>query len=62
MFRICYGSTKKSDPMTFIQVYRFLSFYSVVKPPKGSNVEGTEIFQSLLSGEDLTVPGDGSAE
>jgi len=61
MFRIC-GSTTKPDPLMFIQVYRLLCFYSLVKPPKGSNVEGTEIFKSLLAEEDFDVPGNSAAE
>lgn len=52
MIRGCCGSYDKPDPLLFIQVYRLLSFYSLVKPPKGSNVESLEIFETLLSAKD----------
>lgn len=53
IIRGCCGSHDKPDPLLFIQVYRLISFYSLVKPPKGSNVDGVEIFESLLKYEDI---------
>lgn len=49
MIRGCCGSYDKPDPLLFIKIYRLLSFYSLVKQPKGSNVESVEIFEALLS-------------
>lgn len=54
MIRGCCGSYDKPDPVLFIQVYRLLSFYSLVKPPRGSNVESMELFETLLSSKDTT--------
>lgn len=58
MIRNCCGSHDKPDPLLFIQVYRLLSFYSLVKPPKGSNVEGLDIFETLLSVKDARAQPD----
>ncbi|KYM96576.1 hypothetical protein ALC62_12756 [Cyphomyrmex costatus] len=55
MIRGCCGSTDTPDPLLFIQIYRLLSFYSLVRLPKGSNVEGIEIFDSLLSMKDIPM-------
>lgn len=52
MIRGCCGSSDNPDPLLFIQIYRLLSFYSLVKPPKGSNVQSIEIFETLLSAKD----------
>lgn len=52
MIRGCCGSHDKPDPLLFIQVYRLISFYSLVKPPRGSNVDGLEIFETLLNEKD----------
>lgn len=53
MIRGCCGSTDKPEPLLFIQVYRLLSFYSLVKPPKGSNIDSLELFETLLSEKDV---------
>lgn len=55
MIRGCCGSHDKPDPLLFIQIYRLLSFHSLVKPPKGSNVDGVEIFDTLLCAKDNTL-------
>lgn len=55
MIRSCCGSHDNPDPFHFITVFRLLSFYSLVKPPKGSNVQGIEIFESLLNTEDVEM-------
>jgi len=52
MVRSACGSNDHPDPVLFIQVYRLLSFYSLVKPLKGSNVEGVEIFETLFNYDD----------
>jgi len=54
MIRGACGSDEHPDPILFIQVYRLLSFYSLVKPPEGSNVEGVEIFEMLLNRHGMT--------
>ncbi|KAK3915244.1 Transposable element P transposase [Frankliniella fusca] len=40
-------------PLQFIQVYRLLSVGSLIKPPRGSNITGAEMLDSLLKVEDL---------
>lgn len=55
MIRGCCGSHDKPDHLLFIQVYRLISFYSLVKPPKGSNVDSLEIFETLLTNKDDTL-------
>ena len=52
MIRVCCGSTGKPDPQLFILVYRLVSFYALMKPLKGSNVRGFEIFKTLLANGD----------
>jgi len=42
------GSTDNPDPLLFIEVYRLRSLYNLVKPVRGSNVEGIDLFKSLL--------------
>ncbi|KAK3913538.1 Bifunctional purine biosynthesis protein PurH [Frankliniella fusca] len=37
----------------FIEVYRLLTTYSLVKPPRGSNVKGGDILSSLLELKDV---------
>jgi len=50
------GSYDNPDPLLFIEVYRLRSLYCLVKPIKGSNVEGIELFNTLLHiKEDETV-------
>ncbi|KAK3915282.1 Transposable element P transposase [Frankliniella fusca] len=51
--RTACGSGSHPDPLLFIQLYRLLSLYSLVKPPKGSNVSGGELFQALVQLQDL---------
>ena len=38
----------RPDPTVFLQLYRLIGIYSLIKPPKGRNVESTEIFNALL--------------
>lgn len=42
----------------FIQVYRLLSVYSLIKPPKGSNISEVEIFETLLQAKETNVNPD----
>ncbi|KAE8738110.1 hypothetical protein FOCC_FOCC016420 [Frankliniella occidentalis] len=47
------GSNNHPDPIMFIQVYRLLSTYSLIKPPRGSNVSGADMLETLLKLKDL---------
>lgn len=47
------GANDHPDPIQFIQLYRLLSVYSLVSPPRGSNVSGAAMLSTLLSLEDL---------
>jgi len=42
------GSNQHPDPKQFVQIYRLLSCYSLIKPPRGSNVDGGEVIKTLL--------------
>ncbi|KAE8749969.1 hypothetical protein FOCC_FOCC003440 [Frankliniella occidentalis] len=43
------GSNDHPDPKQFIQVFRLLQTASLIKPPRGSNVTGGEMLESLTS-------------
>lgn len=49
MMRDCCGSNDHPDSTLFIQMYKLISTYSLIKPPKGSNVKGSDILESLLN-------------
>ena len=53
MMRECCGANDHPDSNLFIQMYRLISTYSIAKPPKGSNVSSLDIFQVLLSVQDI---------
>ncbi|KYN29059.1 hypothetical protein ALC57_01523 [Trachymyrmex cornetzi] len=53
MMRSCCGSNDHPDSTLFIQMYRLVSTYSLVKPPKGSNISGGEILEVLLKIKDI---------
>ncbi|KYN26683.1 hypothetical protein ALC57_03946, partial [Trachymyrmex cornetzi] len=53
MMRSCCGSNDHPDSTLFIQIYRLVSTYSLVKPPKGSNISGGEILEVLLKIKDI---------
>lgn len=48
MMRNACGSNDHPDPIMFTQVFRLLCCYSLVKPPKGSNVSSTELLKTLI--------------
>ncbi|XP_067215656.1 uncharacterized protein [Linepithema humile] len=52
MMRNC-GSNDHPDSQLFIQIYRLISTYSLVKPPKGCNVSTGEIMNVLLNIKDI---------
>lgn len=54
MMRNCCGSNDHPDSQLFIQMYRLISTYSLVKPPRGCNVSSTEIMNVLLNIKDIT--------
>lgn len=54
MMRNACGCNDHSDVTTFLQVFHLLSTYSLIKPPRGSNVTGSEMVRSLLDFNDLT--------
>lgn len=53
MMRSACGSNDHPDSRLFIQMFRLISTYSLVKPPKGSNVEGSEMLRSLLNVDEV---------
>ena len=53
MMRHCCGSNDHPDSDLFIQMYKLISTYSLIKPPKGSNVSSNEVIQVLLSIKDI---------
>lgn len=56
MMRHCCGSNEHPDSQLFIQMYKLVSTYSLVKPPKGCNVAGGELMHVLLSIKDIKDP------
>ncbi|XP_024876439.1 uncharacterized protein LOC112457536, partial [Temnothorax curvispinosus] len=53
MMRNSCGSNEHPDSTLFVQMYRLVSTYSLVKPPKGSNISGADTVNVLLSIKDL---------
>ncbi|CAD6236006.1 GSCOCG00008046001-RA-CDS [Cotesia congregata] len=41
------------DPKMFAQVYRLASCFSLVRPPKGSNVSGKDLIKSLIGAKEI---------
>ena len=55
MMRSACGSNDHPDSRVFIQMFRLISTYSLVKPPRGSNVEGSEMMRSLLNVDEIVT-------
>lgn len=53
MARSACGDSEHPDSVLFGQVFRLLSSYSLMKPPKGSNVSGAEMLTTLIGFNDL---------
>lgn len=53
MIRNACGSNSHPDPLKFSQMYRLLSVYSLVQPPRGSNITGGEVLETLLDKKDI---------
>lgn len=52
MMRRAGGSNDHPDPQYFAQLFRLLCCYSLIKPPKGSNVEGPDLLKTLMQTEE----------
>ena len=44
-----YGAHGHPDPVQFIQIFRLMTFKSLVKPPRGSNIMGGDMLEYLLA-------------
>lgn len=53
MTRGACGSNDHPDSNLFIQVFRLISTYSLIKPSKGSNTVGDEILTTLIQGSEI---------
>jgi hypothetical protein len=49
------GANNNPETLQVAQIFRLLSLYSLVKPPKGSNVTGGNLLDALVRQEDDTV-------
>lgn len=49
MMRESCGANDHPDANLFLQMYRLISTYSISRPPKGSNINSSEILDVLLS-------------
>lgn len=58
MMRNACGSNDHPDSTLFIQIYKLMNTYSLVKSPKGSNINNDEIFSSLVKLNDIESPAD----
>lgn len=54
MMRSVCRSNDHPDSILYIQMFRLVSIYSLVKPPKGSNVSGGEMLETFMTLEDVT--------
>lgn len=55
MIRSAGGNADHPDPMLFIQIYRLMTTYGLMKPMRGSNVENCgELLDSLMTPSDDT--------
>ncbi|KAK3926243.1 Transposable element P transposase [Frankliniella fusca] len=51
--RSAMGPNNHPNAKSYAQIHRLQSIYSLVQPPKGSNVSGVENLKSLMSVDDL---------
>lgn len=49
MMRNACGSNDHPDPVLFAQIFWLMCSYSLVKPPKGSNVFSSELLKTLMA-------------
>jgi len=62
MMRSSCGSNDHPDSVLFVQIFKLICTYSLVKPPKGSNITGGELLSSLFSIKDLNTQEDKSKQ
>lgn len=48
------GSNDHPDSALFIQMFRLISTYSLVKPPRGCNITSGEVMDALVTLKDIT--------
>lgn len=53
MMRAAGGCNSHPESLQIGQIFRLMSIYSLVKPPRGSNVSGGEMLQTLLNVENI---------
>ncbi|XP_046407616.1 uncharacterized protein LOC124172243 [Ischnura elegans] len=58
MMRAACGDNDHPDSVQFVQVFRLMGTYSLVKPPKGCNVSGPDVLEALLRLTDITPRDD----
>ena len=52
------GGNDHPNPQTFLQIFRFLCPYSLIKPLRDSNVDGAQLLQALMqTKESMTAAG-----
>ncbi|XP_057671216.1 uncharacterized protein LOC130902943 [Diorhabda carinulata] len=52
IMRYSCGSNEHPDAKLFLQVFRLFCLFSLIRPPKGSNVTGVELLQSFIQNKD----------
>ena len=58
MARGACGGNDHPNPQTFLQIFRLLCSYSLIKPPRGSNIDGAQLLQALMqTKESMTAAG-----
>lgn len=56
------GSNDHPDAILFGHMFRLMSTYSLIKPPKGSNVTGAEMLSALLTVDNISKETTGKEE
>jgi hypothetical protein len=49
------GANTNPETLQVVQIFKLLSLYSLVKPPKGSNFTGDNLLDALVRQKDETV-------
>ncbi|XP_054720968.1 uncharacterized protein LOC129230585 [Uloborus diversus] len=53
MMRNAGGSNDHPDSLVFLHIFKLIGTYSLIKPPKGSNVTGADLLQTLMKPSDV---------
>ena len=53
MMRHCCGSNDHPDSALFIEMYKLVSTYSLIKTPKGSNISSNDVMKVLINMKDI---------